>query len=197
MITMNRRILFIIIGSVLALSATVGGIYWLRSRSVDTPGIPTPTTSKSITTSTALSQDQKDKAATLLEELAKRPVDSDSDGLSDVREAELGTDSKKQDTDGDWLSDGEEIFLKKTDPLKPDSRASVGGPVETLSPSMPATTSTSVPASPDPDSDSDGLTTLQEQQLGTDPNKADTDGDGFNDGDEVKAGYNPLGPGKS
>jgi hypothetical protein len=58
----------------------------------------------------------------------------------------------------------------------------------------PPETSPPVPVSLDPDSD--GLTTLQEQQIGTDPNNPDTDGDGFNDGDEVQAGYNPLGPGR-
>jgi hypothetical protein len=30
----------------------------------------------------------------------------------------------------------------------------------------------------------------------TDPLKADTDGDGHKDGEEVFGGYNPLGPGK-
>jgi len=30
----------------------------------------------------------------------------------------------------------------------------------------------------------------------TDPLLADTDGDGYSDGSEVKNGYNPLGPGK-
>lgn len=46
------------------------------------------------------------------------------------------------------------------------------------------------------DSDKDGLTNAQEAQYGTDPNNPDTDGDGFKDGDEVKAGYNPKGTGK-
>lgn len=68
------------------------------------------------------------------------------------------------------------------------------------------------------DSDGDGLTDDEEKVLGTDPDKSDTDGDGLfdreealiyktdplkkdtdgdghNDGDEVKDGYNPLGPG--
>lgn len=35
------------------------------------------------------------------------------------------------------------------------------------------------------DSDGDGLSDDQEKKLGTDPNKADTDGDGLKDGDEV------------
>jgi hypothetical protein len=43
------------------------------------------------------------------------------------------------------------------------------------------------------DPDRDNLTNLQEFQAGTDPNKADTDGDGLSDGDEVnKYGSNPL-----
>jgi hypothetical protein len=46
------------------------------------------------------------------------------------------------------------------------------------------------------DVDKDGLTAAEERYYGTDPNNADTDGDGYKDGDEVKAGYDPLGPGK-
>lgn len=69
------------------------------------------------------------------------------------------------------------------------------------------------------DSDEDGLTDEEEEQLGTvsgsvdsdndnlfdreevkvyktDPLNPDTDGDGHKDGDEVKAGYDPKGPGK-
>lgn len=46
------------------------------------------------------------------------------------------------------------------------------------------------------DSDNDGLTNLEELLMGTDPNNPDTDGDGFLDGDEVRALYNPLGPGR-
>lgn len=56
-------------------------------------------------------------------------------------------------------------------------------------------------AEPDPasavlDDDQDGLTAAEERFYGTDPDVADTDGDGFNDGEEVRAGYDPLGPGK-
>lgn len=43
------------------------------------------------------------------------------------------------------------------------------------------------------DTDKDGLTTLEEKRYRTDPNNPDTDGDGYKDGDEVKAGFDPNG----
>lgn len=46
------------------------------------------------------------------------------------------------------------------------------------------------------DPDEDGLTNAEERFYGTDPVKADTDGDSYNDSDEVRNGYNPLGEGK-
>lgn len=44
------------------------------------------------------------------------------------------------------------------------------------------------------DFDGDGLTNEEEMRLGTDFRKADTDGDGYSDYDEVQAGYDPLTP---
>ena len=44
------------------------------------------------------------------------------------------------------------------------------------------------------DSDQDGLTNEEEKMYGTDPQKSDTDGDGYSDGAEVRAGYDPLKP---
>lgn len=46
------------------------------------------------------------------------------------------------------------------------------------------------------DEDSDGLSEDLEKYYGTDPQNADSDGDGYNDGQEVANGYDPLGPGK-
>ena len=47
------------------------------------------------------------------------------------------------------------------------------------------------------DNDADDLPDFMEVQFyKTDPNNPDTDGDGFKDGEEVKNGYDPLGPGK-
>lgn len=46
------------------------------------------------------------------------------------------------------------------------------------------------------DTDKDGLTDAFEDALGTDKDKADTDGDGHIDGIEVRNGYSPFGSGK-
>ena len=42
------------------------------------------------------------------------------------------------------------------------------------------------------DTDQDGLSNEEERLYGTDSHKADTDGDGYSDGTEIKSGYNPL-----
>ncbi|MEI7620825.1 MAG: hypothetical protein WCJ57_04645 [Candidatus Falkowbacteria bacterium] len=46
------------------------------------------------------------------------------------------------------------------------------------------------------DSDNDQLADKMEESFGTDINKADSDGDNYSDGAEVKSDYNPLGAGK-
>lgn len=93
-------------------------------------------------------------------------VDSDKDGLDDVREKEIGTDPRNLDTDGDGLSDGDEVIVYKTHPLTADT---------------------------DDDGEGDGDELLIWR---TNPLNPDTDGDGYSDGEEVRNGYNPLGPGK-
>ncbi|KKW34322.1 MAG: Fibronectin type III domain protein [Parcubacteria group bacterium GW2011_GWA2_53_21] len=49
------------------------------------------------------------------------PVDSDKDGLDDVREKEIGADQNNPDTDGDGLNDGDEVLAWKTNPLNSDT----------------------------------------------------------------------------
>ena len=87
--------------------------------------------------------------------------DSDGDGLTDAEELVLGTDPDDPDTDGDGMSDGWEYYQG----LEPDDDTGDNG------------------ASGDPDGD--GLSNLEEYQNGTGPTDADTDDDGLSDSDEV------------
>jgi len=105
----------------------------------ETPPITetTPTPAEEAATGTAAADMTSDQV------LFGEQVDTDRDGLSDVREQELGTDLNLADTDHDGLTDGDEVLIWKTNPLNPDS-----------------------------------------------------DGDSYLDGEEVRNGYNPLGPGK-
>ncbi len=107
--------------------------------------------------------------------------DTDDDGLSDGIEDGLGTDPDNADTDGDGFTDSEEVNSLGTDPLDPADpsddvdEVSPGGVVE--------------------DADGDGLSGIVEEVLGTDPNLADTDGDGLTDSEEVNTlGSDPLDP---
>lgn len=117
--------------------------------------------------------------------------DQDGDGLIDgTQEIRFyNTDPRSADTDGDGLTDGDEVS-RRTDPLLADTdgdgmndgwEVQYGfDPLDVLDPGASL------------DADSDGLTNLQESQNGTDPNNADTDGDGMPDGWEVNHGLNPL-----
>ncbi|WP_405245992.1 VCBS domain-containing protein [Cellulophaga sp. Asnod2-G02] len=100
--------------------------------------------------------------------------DSDNDGVSDGEEIALGTDPNNPDSDGDGILDGQEV-LDGTNPL--DDCDHNGGK-----------------ALPESDCDADGLTTAQEDAIGSDPNNADTDGDTIPDGQEITDGTDPLDP---
>lgn len=62
----------------------------------------------------------------------------------------------------------------------------------TTAPTVRATDTTSTDLSPTGDDDKDGLTNKQEEDLGTDPLNPDTDDDSYDDGIEVKHGFDPL-----
>ena len=138
------------------------------------------------------------------------PVDTDSDGLTDDQEAELGTDPNNADTDGDGLSDGAEVNTHGTDPLNADTDGdglSDGDEVNTygtdpleadtdgdgLTDGDEVNVHQTDPLSADGDADGDGVSDADEILVhGTDPLKADSDGDGFNDGQEIDMGTDPL-----
>ncbi len=48
-------------------------------------------------------------------------IDTDGDGLTDAEELRLGTDPLNPDTDSDGLFDGEEVRIYRTDPLNSDT----------------------------------------------------------------------------
>jgi len=104
-------------------------------------------------------------------------LDSDGDGISDAEEITLGTNPHATDSDGDGLNDYVEINIHHTDPLNADSDG------DGLNDGVEVNTYGTSPLNPD--TDSDGLSDRQEITLGTDPLNADTDGDGVNDNADV------------
>ena len=102
--------------------------------------------------------------------------DLDGDGISNLEEFEWwsvfttnncamsGPNPTMKDTDGDGIPDGWEVI----NGLNPTDNTDAAG-----------------------DADSDGLTNLQEYQLGTDPQNPDSDSDGIPDGTEFANGTDP------
>jgi len=107
-------------------------------------------------------------------------ADSDGDGLPDKEEIDiLPTDPLSADTDGDGLSDFDELYVYFSDPLDPDADEDGmrdGWEIDNFGKFDRDGTG---------DADGEGLTDLEEFNLGIDPNNTDTDGDGFSDYEEV------------
>jgi hypothetical protein len=113
--------------------------------------------------------------------------DTDEDGLSDrLEETQYGTDPRDPDTDNDGMGDGWEVQHGlnpldngdsddlEVDPTQSDETEDAS--IENESDSWPDPNQ-----GPNGDPDQDGLTNQAEQDLGTDPQRADTDNDGLND----------------
>lgn len=113
-------------------------------------------------------------------------VDSDGDGLFDDEERVSKTNAYKPDTDGDGISDYDEVSKWKTDPNKADTDSDgYKDGEEVIAGYDPLTTGQL-------DSDSDGLGDATEKKLGTDPQKFDTDSDGLSDKEEIDMKKDPL-----
>lgn len=105
-------------------------------------------------------------------------ADPDRDSLTNRVEKQFGTDARKADTDGDKLSDGQEVNTYLTNPLKVDTDG------DGLSDANEVFRYTTNPLTVD--TDDDGLTDGGEiTQYHTDPLKSDTDGDALSDSNEV------------
>lgn len=106
-------------------------------------------------------------------------LDPDNDGLTNLREYQLGTNLTDGDSDDDNLLDGEEVDTYGTDPLDADTDDdTLNDDVEVLR--APATNALLA------DSDTDGLSDADEINIHfTEPTLADSDGDGVNDPTEL------------
>jgi outer membrane protein OmpA-like peptidoglycan-associated protein len=112
--------------------------------------------------------------------------DTDGDKLTDGEEVKTHkTDPSKADTDGDGLSDSDEIMTHKTSPLKTDTDG------DGLNDGSEVNTYKTNPVKADSDGDTlgDGEEVNRHK---TDPLNPDTDGGTVDDGAEVKRETNPL-----
>ncbi|MEO0454343.1 MAG: hypothetical protein AAFY98_09420 [Verrucomicrobiota bacterium] len=87
--------------------------------------------------------------------------DGDGDTLDGVEESILGSDNTKADSDGDGLGDRFEA-IHRNNGFNPNSPPGQG-------------------EDPSGDNEPDGLSNAEEEEAGTNPTLADTDGDGVND----------------
>lgn len=117
-------------------------------------------------------------------------IDSDGDGLSDIDEVKVyGTDHTKIDTDGDTISDGVEVNVYGTNPLSTDSDSDLMPDDFEINYNLDPLNVTDAAD----DIDIDDLTNLEEYNAGTNPRIDDTDDDTLLDGTEVKVHFtDPL-----
>lgn len=116
----------IIVVIALALLGSVGfGAWWVITSQFEpatptTTGTPTTTPTPTVNPTPVLTPTTTQPVATTT---PVQPIfiDTDSDGLSDDQERQLGTDPERADTDIDGLIDRAEIQVYKSDPLKADT----------------------------------------------------------------------------
>ncbi len=112
-------------------------------------------------------------------------IDLDQDGLVLAEEQAHGSDPNKADTDGDGLSDGDEVVRFGSWPNSVDTEGDgLWDGDEVRLAGNPGSS----------DTDGDGLSDLTEANPGTALGNADTDADGLWDGDEVNWGTYPTAP---
>lgn len=110
--------------------------------------------------------------------------DADGDGVDNAGEYRFGTDPFSADSDGDGLSDGDEINTYRSNPRSSDTDD------DGLTDAEEVQVHGSDPT--DADSDDDGLDDFEEvTNYQTDPTQADTDNDGVGDLEEIRLQTDP------
>ena len=125
-------------------------------------------------------------------------LDSDNDGMPDVLEIAIGTRPDLADTDGDTLTDYQEVYITGTDPTVYDSVIEGVSDADADCDSDGLSNSYEIELGSDPCSefsDEDEFNDYDEVYIyGTDPSKTDTDDDGISDSSEIKLGLDPNDP---
>lgn len=135
---LGKIILIVLIGVLLA-GIAIGG-FWIYDNflvekdkviivdeTIDEPVEETPVVTQPVTEAPSVEEYQTSTNEGTItdmkidEVLFGEPIDSDKDGLDDVREKEIGTDPFNPDSDNDGLIDGDEVIIWKTNPLNPDT----------------------------------------------------------------------------
>jgi hypothetical protein len=111
--------------------------------------------------------------------------DTDGDGVTDREEINVyGTDANTWDTDGDGLSDGDELYVAGTDPFVWDTNGdgiSDGG-IAAVSAAEPLV------------ADDAAAVDVEDATSGTSTSSVDSDADRLNDADEAAVGTDPTNP---
>jgi len=115
--------------------------------------------------------------------------DTDDDQLTDGKEIVYNTNPLNNDTDGDSLSDYAEIYIYHTNATNPDTDGDGMTDGWEIMYGLNATKNDA-----NDDLDGDGLTNIEEWNLGTKPNDTDSDDDNLSDSEELTYKTNPLNP---
>ncbi|MFH1286941.1 MAG: hypothetical protein ABII02_04300 [Candidatus Magasanikbacteria bacterium] len=109
---MKKFLLILIVLILLGL----GGFYLLGRFSADNVGVPSEPSEDIVTELEVVEPEEKVRMLP-----AEYEHDKDRDGIEDTKEEELGTSDLSADTDGDGITDIDEIEKWKTDPTKVDT----------------------------------------------------------------------------
>lgn len=102
----KKKVLFLVLGVIVLVSVIFLVVFLVRKNHTANPTPVSPQT-----TATTTPQPIVDRF----------PSDADRDGIDDKQEKELGISNKDFDTDGDGLSDADEINVWHSDPKKKDT----------------------------------------------------------------------------